>query len=68
MQLRTTFPRRPINRELRYPAPSFGEPGVLQRLIDLGCCPKCFTKVEPDESGKAQCKSCNLTFDSKRSS
>jgi hypothetical protein len=45
---------RPKNRELQYP--TFGDPGVIQKRLDAGRCPKCDTQLKEP----TRCGSCNL--------
>lgn len=45
---------RTKNRELQYP--TFGDPGVIQKRLDAGRCPKCDTQLKEP----TRCGSCNL--------
>lgn len=58
--------KRPKNRELQYENKGLGPPGVIQKRLDLGCCPKCHTKISEQDKletdGVYHCASCNLTF------
>ena len=45
---------RPKNRELQYP--TIGDPGMIQKRLDAGRCPKCDTQLKEP----THCGSCNL--------
>lgn len=42
---------------------TFGAPGVIQKRLDAGLCPKCLNKLpEPADNGSVTCGVCLLTI------
>jgi hypothetical protein len=42
---------------------TFGAPGVIQKRLDAGLCPKCLVKLpEPADNGSVTCINCLLTI------
>jgi len=50
------------NRELQYPPNAIGNPGAIQRRLEMGCCPKCWCHMK----GSNHCKTCKLTIGENR--